>query len=1106
MKKTRPLAKAILLSLFLTVFIMNTSAQKVTLSFQNETFEKVLNSIKQQTGLSLVFSEQLVNLNRKVSISVNSIQVEDALKQLLTGTNLSYEIKNNKLYLVENKNIEPKKADGQSKKINGLVTDEKGDPIIGANVIIEGSTIGTITDLKGKFSLDVPNIGSKVVVSYIGYNKESLKFNGQSEMKIKLLPDLKILEEIVVVGYGTQKKLNLSGAIDVIGSKQIESIPAANITQVLQGSVPGLIIQNGGGKPGTALAVKIRAAGTLGEDTNPLVVIDGVTTDMNSFNVLNPNDVESISVLKDAASSAIYGSRAANGVIIVTTKKGGKNKSPQFIYSTNYSVEQPTKTFDMLNSWEYAELRNEQLTNSNKQPQFTSAMIQAMKDGSNPDKYANTNWWNAGVKSNSNMQNHNLSMNGGNEMNQYMISFGYVNQSGLISLTDYERYNVRVNLNTKITNKLKAGVNVSFFNELKEEPFAYGAIFDALLNQGPQIPVKTSDGNWGHSNNEVNNPISWMTDGGYIKESNSNIVLSGNLEYEIIKDLKFRGHVSSNFWSPSLKILQETIYYVNDDKSTKTFNENSQIQKQINQYNTLGFDATLNYVKSFNEKHNINLLAGYNEERYNNTWVGGSRNFVSDGLSEIDAATGAGGFQNVYGSSDNWRMRSVFGRVNYDFKQRYLLELNMRHDGSSRLSKGNYFRSFPSGSAAWRISDENFMKPLRDKIDNLKLRGSYGQVGNQTIPLYSAHALYSSIPNTYMFNHGLVSGSYASSIGRTDLSWEVTTITDFGIDIAALNNRLSATFDWYKKNTDGILLRIPVSNVVGIESPIENAGKVKAWGWELLMGWQDKINEFSYGITLNVSDQLNEVVDLKGTGPFRYGSTIMQEGSPMHSLYGYESLGFFTSAEDIANSPKIAGYANQIRIGDLKYKDISGPDGIPDGKITSDDKTIIGWSSPRYLFGLDLNAAWKGIDLRAFFQGVGKRDEFTHGTIMYVNGGSSHIYNERWHPEKSLEENLSNAKYPRLNDGEGNNYEISTFWKHNASYVRLKNLQFGYTLPKTFTNKVNIEKLRVYFSGTNLFTLTKFPYIDPEGSSGGGYYPQLKSYSIGLTLTVGNNK
>lgn len=1078
--------------------LMAQTTSKIQLSAKEFSLDKLIKEIENKTDYTFVF-DNTIDLKQKVN-TISSGNISEILKQAFNAKGISFEFMGKQIIL--KKELVPIV---KKRQITGSITDESGEPLIGASIMVKGTSIGTITDLNGTFSL-TGDLSDKSILlfSYIGMNSKEIQIGRNTIFNVVLESDTKTLEEVVVVGYGTQKKLNITGAIDVVSSNTLEKMPVSSITQSLQGSVPGIIITDGGGKPGTALSINVRGQGTLGS-TEPLVVIDGIPTGIGDFNILNPNDVESISVLKDASSAAIYGSRAANGVLVVTTKRGNKEQKPVINFSYNYSTQTPTKVPEMLNSWEYAELRNEQLTNSDKMIQFTPENIELMKNGMDPDNFANVNWWDQAVKSHNDLQNVNLRISGGNTKMNYMVSGGYTSQNGLIDYTDFKKYNARANLNIQIIENLDASANISYYRDETQVPYNYDRFFSEVMNMAPYVPVKKQNGDWGHLNNETTNPIAWIRDGGYRKSYDENLSMSISANWEILKGLKLKGQAAYNHWTPGHTEISKTIEMTNEDGSQSLINNPNGVSRQFVTKNLIVLQGLLDYERQFGA-HNIHGLLGYSDEHYKSSWVGGWRWYIPDNsMEEIDGATGSGDAQGTWGSSDEWRMRSYFGRVNYAFAGKYFVEGNFRYDGSSRLAPGHHYTFFPSGSLGWRISEEPFMNFSRKYLDNLKLRVSYGQLGNQSISLYQYAEVIITDPKGYMFGHQWVPSSYIGKLPNTEIGWEISNIFNIGFDLGFFNSRLSATFDWYNKHTKDILLDVPVSSVIGIPVSVQNAGKMKNWGWELLVGWKDQVNKFSYSATFSLSDQRNEIIDLKGTGPFKGDRTITQEGYALNTLYAYVADGFYTSEEEIASSPKFEGYASQLKVGDIKYKDISGPNGTPDGKIDSYDKTYVGWSAPRFMYGLDLTAEWKGVDLRAFFQGVGKRDEYVHGQIIYLSGGFKHIQKDRWDPARSVEDNLKYAKYPRLTDGQGNNYEMSTFWKHNAAYLRLKNFQIGYTLPKKWTSKITMERVRFYFSGNNLFTITKFPYVDPEGSSDGAYYPQLKTFSFGVDITIGKN-
>ncbi len=1095
------LRQFILLFFFIgNVGMLAAQSQRVTIELKNATLKELFSIVEKQTSYRFAYRNVVLDESNDVSISVKNKSVPEVLDEVFKNKGLDYNIVSDKSIVVFDKRPNLGKSSREQVTVKGIVYDETEVPVIGANIVVKGANVGTVSNIDGKFSINAPADGV-LEVSYVGYNKEEVEINGRTSLRIDIRPV--VLDEVVVVAYGTQKKSSVTGAIDVISSKTIEQVPVSNIAYSLQGTVPGLIITDNGGKPGSTPSLNIRAIGTM-SSTEPLVIIDGVPAGLGDFYALSSTDVESVSVLKDASSAAIYGSRASNGVLLVTTKKGNKDKNPTVDISYTASMQTPTKVPELNNSWDYAMLVNESYVQAGGNPLYTDEEIQMMRDGSNPDYYANTNWWKSAVKSNDSMHQANVRVSGGTAKSAYMISGGYTSQQGLVQFTDFSKYNARANVSTQIVDNFDVMAGVSYYRSNSKEPDHYSDFFEAVLNMPPYLPVKRANGDWGHLNNEDTNPVAWITEGGHTKSYDNNLLMNGMANWEIIPGLRAKAQFSWNLWEVGSSSIYKTITFVNEDGSHKYSNDPNSVSRSMTERSQTTLQTTLEYEKKI-QNHFFKVLAGFTDEHYKSHWIGANRKNIPDNnLEEIDGATGTGDLKDNWGNSDEWRMYSYFGRANYDFDSRYFLEFNLRYDGSSRLAPGHQYTLFPSGSIGWRISEEKFMESIRTVVDNLKLRASYGQLGNQTISLYQYANVMANNPKEYMFGHQWVPGSYLNILPNYDLGWETSTMLDIGVDFNLFNNRLIGAYDWYRKKTDGILLDLPVSGVIGIPVSVQNAGVMASWGHELQLTWRDKVNEFNYGVTLSFSDQMNEVLDLKGTGPHIYDRTVIAEGKPLNTLYGYKCLGFFTSEEEIQNSPKPEGYASQIKVGDLKYADLSGPNGVPDGKIDSYDKTDIGWSAPRYMFGLDFSGEYKGFDFRVFFQGVGKRDEFIYGGIV-LNPTSKSLLEDRWNPERSVQENLAHAKLPRYVNGQQNNYEISDFYVKSAAYLRLKNLQLGYTLPKNWTRKICFEKVRFSISANNLFTLTSYPYVDPEGPSGGAYYPQLRSFTFGVELTIGKN-
>lgn len=1080
--------------------VLSAQNQTVTVELKNSTLKELFSVIEKQTTYRFAYRNVVLDDANDVTVSMKNTPVTTVLDEAFKGRNLAYNVVSEKSIVIFDKQPEVSGRSHRRVIVKGIVYDEMKTPVIGANVAVKGSNEVTVSNTDGEFSINAPDDGI-LEVSYVGYHKEEVAIEGRTSIRIDIRPI--VLDEVVVVAYGTQKKSSVTGAIDVISANKIEQVPVSNIAYSLQGTVPGLIITDNGGKPGSTPSLNIRATGTMGS-TEPLVIIDGVPAGLGDFYALSSTDVESISVLKDASSAAIYGSRASNGVLLVTTRRGSRESSPTVDISYTASMQTPTKVPELNDSWDYAMLVNESYIQAGGNALYTDEEIQMMRDGSNPDYYTNTNWWKSAVKANDSMHQANVRVSGGTARSSYMISGGYTSQQGLIDYTDFSKYNARMNLSTQIVDNFEVAGGVSYYRSNSKTPDHYDSFFSTVLNMPPYLPIKRSNGEWGHLNNEDTNPIAWITEGGHTKSYDNNLLMNGMANWEIIPGLRAKGQFSWNLWEVGSSSIYRTITFVNEDGSNKYSNDPNSVSRSMTERSQTTLQATLEYEKKI-QNHFFKILAGFTDEHYLSHWVGANRKEIPDNkLEEIDGATGTGDYKDNWGNSDEWRMYSYFGRLNYDFASRYFLEFNLRYDGSSRLAPGHQYTLFPSGSVGWRLSEESFMAPIRTVVDNLKLRASYGQLGNQTISLYQYANVMANNPEEYMFGHQWVPGAYLNILPNYDLGWETSTMLDIGVDFNLFNNRLVGAYDWYRKKTDGILLDLPVSGVIGVPVSVQNAGVMASWGHEVQLSWRDKVNDFNYGVTLSFSDQMNEVLDLKGTGPHIYDRTVIAEGKPLNTLYGYKCLGFFTSDEEIQNSPKPEGYASQIKEGDLKYADLSGPDGVPDGKIDSYDKTDIGWSAPRYMFGLDFTGEYKGFDFRLFFQGVGKRDEFIYGSIV-LNPTSKSLLEDRWDPAQSVAYNLEHAQLPRYVNGQQNNYEISDFYVKSAAYLRLKNLQLGYTLPKNLTRKICFEKVRFSLSANNLFTLTSYPYVDPEGTSGGAYYPQLRSFAVGVELTIGKN-
>ncbi len=972
-------------------------------------------------------------------------------------------------------------------KISGIVKDDSGNPIAGATIMDKTTSVTTSTNSKGEFELNVSR-GAKIVITSVGFTATELVVNGsQSYYTVTLLSSDTNLDEVVVVGYGSQKKVNLTGAVSVVKGEDLTKQPVGQTSAALQGAAPGLTVTQASGQPGRdGGGLRIRGIGTTG-DSNPFVLIDGIEGNINN---VNANDIASISVLKDASSAAIYGSRAANGVILITTKRAAEGK-----FSVNYNNyvgwQTPTDRTKMAGGLDHMLLLNEAYTNTGKSPVFTDKMIQDYKAGmsTNPDQYPNTDWQKLTLKDNGLMQQHYVNLSGGTDRLRVSSSLGVFDQKGIIENTDFKRYNFRLNTDMKISEKWSTAMDLAVAkSELIEPSAGTGSIFHYARRIPANQAGLLSNGTYGEGWNG-NNPIAMAKDGGLSEERPLDFMFNLDLKYK-----PFDGFTAQLVYAPKYIINNSTSfintiqsYYADGSKAYLTPQRNS-MTESFNQTWYNNFRALLTYDKQLDDKHQITVMGGYQQEDNNYNFLNAYREvYMLPEFQEINA----GGKENLQngGTSQQWAIRSLFGRVNYNYLGKYLLEANARYDGSSRFAAGNRFAFFPSFSAGWRISEEPFMESLKSVISDAKIRGSWGKLGNQNIGLYPYSAFVTLGANNYNFGNSILTGAALNSMANSEIRWETSAITDIGLDLT-LWNKLSITADYYYRKTDGILLQLDIPKILGLTAPYQNAGVVENKGWDLSVGYKNTIGEdFKYNVAVNVSDVRNKVLDMKGV--MRTGLTVNHEGHPIGSLYGYEAIGYFQTAEEVANSPKQFG---AVAPGDIKYKDQNG-----DGVINSADEIIMGSPIPRFSYSANLGGSYKNLDFSVFIQGVGKADGYIYGQgIMpfYQGGTIQEQHLDRWTPENP------NAAFPRFAFNEVNNTQNSTFWMKSAAYMRLKNVTVGYTIPSIKLGATQVQNLRVFASGQNLFTSSNFwKGFDPEGPiSTGGWYPQMKVYSVGLNV------
>lgn len=1020
---------------------------------------------------------------------------------------------------------------------NGVVTDTTGETVIGASVVVKGTTNGTITGLDGDFSLSGVTKGSILVVSFVGYQNTEVKWNGQP-LTIVLKEDTKVLDEVVVVGYGTQKKANLSGAVAAVDGKVLQDRPITNIGQGLQGVVPNLnITMNNGGAPGATSSFNIRGNTSL-NGGSPLVLVDNVQMDAN---LVNPDDIESISVLKDAASASIYGARAAYGVILITTKKGKKSDKPTVSLSATGYWQSPALTFHNVNSMQYLTMMDEAYQNDGGSGHyFKSQVYQYAEDYFNGkydspvffdtayDTYkygycGNTDWWDELYKT-SFSQIYTANISGGNDRTTYYASVSMNDQGGILKAGDdkYNKYNANVNISSNITKWLNVSAKIAhtYTDELHPtggttamNSTAYSGLssYSGMMkgDLSPLMPVKHPDGHYA-GQGSYTNPVAIMEQGGNAQYKQNDLWMTGAVKITPIKGLVINADYTWNFYGKSSNQHVQNFYDYTAVPGTENYypwtNPSSvTVTNNDDYYNA--FNAFAEYTFSLKEKHNFKVMVGYNQENKHKKYhYAGRKNLIDSSNPSLNLAYGD---MAMNGSETHWSVNGFFARINYDYKGKYLLELNGRYDGSSKFPHGDRYAFFPSASVAWRVSEEKFWEPIRGWFDNFKLRASYGSLGNQALD----ESRYGNFP--YLATYGintkygaLLNGTRPVAVSVPGLvsasfTWETVNQIDFGFDASFFGGRLNTSFDWYRRNTKDMLTAgqaLPA--VLGTSVPQENAADMKTVGWEVSLEWNDRLsNGFGYHIKGVLSDYQASIT--KFSNPTKLLGTHYV-GEKLNEIWGYVSNGLFQSDEDAKAADQSYLSGGSWGAGDVKYEDLNNDGKIDIGKNTLDDsgdRKIIGNSTPRYSYGITAGFDYKGFDCEMFWQGIGKRDYWLGGSQFWG-------FTDEWCTPltSSLDywtEDNRDAYFPRLHHYgvNGGNHQVSTRYLQNAAYLRLKNVVLGYTIPRSITEKVKISRLRVFVQGENLLTFT--PLIDsydPE-TLNNMTYPINKKISVGLNLT-----
>ncbi len=1085
-------------------------ARSVSLSLSNDTMtlEDLFITIEKSSEFIFIYNSKIVDISTKVEIEgATNISVESLLSEVLPGVGYTYLINNRQITVTQKSPaVEAKEpvAAVSNKNITGKVTDAYGKPMIGVLVQVKGTTRGSISGTNGDYTIEAKK-GDTLVFSFMGY-KDLEQLVNSAIVTVSLKENAIIADEVVVVGYGSMRKKDLTGSISTVTGQSIADRNNTSITSSLQGAVSGVTVTRSSSSPGATTSILVRGVTSI-SDSSPLIIVDGVPTD--NIDHISPNDIESLTVLKDAASASIYGSRAAAGVIVVTTKRA-KGESISLRYAYEIGFDAPTQQFDVQNSTEYMQSLNELRWNDlgnkedGKYPAYSKETIdnydQLMFD--EPNKYFNTNWNDLILKKIAPRQSHTVSISGGSKFVKSNASINYDKTEGLLENMNYDKITIRTNNDFTINKYIGATLDMNYKRSMNDNP-SYNPLSQSSI-AAPVYGAMFSDGRVAEGKSG-NNPWASHKYGGVKASEYNRLAGKAALNITPVKGLKVSVVLAPSFSFNKSKDFALQVPYFGEDNTTVSqgFTQDratTKLSETRDEVMDLTTQVFANYDKTFGGVHNISAMAGYENYYLKSESLGASRDqYLLQNYPYLNL--GPESFRDNSGSAFEQAYRSGFGRVSYNYDHRYLMQVNLRYDASSRFHQDYRWGAFPSVSLGWVASEESFLKGV-EQISYLKFRASYGSLGNERIGNYPYQATMAFGNELFYQGTDIVSGqtAYQLRYAIQNISWETTESYNIAVDMNLFDNRLRFSGEYYTKVTSDMLLALEIPDYVGFENPNQNTGVMTTKGYDLDLAWSDIVGDFNYSVSVNLSNFESVMGDLGGTEFL--GDKVKMQGSEFNEWYGYQTDGMFQSVEEVEASPLLG---KNTKPGDIKFKDISGPDGVPDGIISPEyDRTLLGSSLPKYLYGASINLGWKGIDFGLVLQGVGKRDVSSASMYAYNNSNWGRfpveVVGNQWSHYNTAEQNI-NAQFPRLTENnKANNYKMSDFWMFDGSYCRLKNITLGYTLPKSFTSKMSINNLRVYVSVNDILSIDNYPKgFDPEADWRG--YPLATTVLGGVSIS-----